>query len=592
MALFWICTLVLLLDVNTRLGALEAILPAGLLLLVAWDLFSALWAPSLTGPMLEAQLALVYVGAALAALLVVRRGTYRALLGGIVVAITLVSAYGLATRLFPERLGSVDDLAGYRLAQPLGYWNALGIFAALGTLLAAGFAARGNGVVVRSLAGASTLILVPTLYFTFGRGPWISLGIGLLTILVVERHRVQFIVVGLVLLPWLFLAVWLASRSRALTSQGTALSAASHAGHTYAVILVLLTLGAGLSVAGLCVVGARVRIRRSVFVVFRTALVYGAVALLVATFMRYGSPVKLARNAYGSFLVSDTPTLENGDLNKRLLSLANNGRIDGWRIAWSEYRLHPLLGSGSGSYERYWNQMRPSETKIRDAHNLYLETLAETGPVGLVILLVALLAPFAVVMRARRRRLGAFACGAYVAFLAHAAIDWDWEMPAVTVTAVFCAVAMIVCARSRIKLPPLRRPIAFGLAAASLLLGVGAFLGLQGNRAVAASEGAASSGRPAKSAHEARRVISWAPWSSRGWQLLGEAQFQQGDNAAARVSFLKAISKDGEDWSIWLDLAVASKGAQQKHAFDEATRLNPLSSAVAAYRQDSRGASR
>src|SRR5689334_5188244 len=154
MALFWICTLVLLLDVNTRLGALEAILPAGLLLLVAWDLFSALWAPSLTGPMLEAQLALVYVGAALAALLVVRRGTYRALLGGIVVAITLVSAYGLATRLFPERLGSVDDLAGYRLAQPLGYWNALGIFAALGTLLAAGFAARGNGVVVRSLAGA------------------------------------------------------------------------------------------------------------------------------------------------------------------------------------------------------------------------------------------------------------------------------------------------------------------------------------------------------------------------------------------------------------------------------------------------------
>jgi hypothetical protein len=31
---------------------------------------------------------------------------------------------------------------------------------------------------------------------------------------------------------------------------------------------------------------------------------------------------------------------------------------------------------------------------------------------------------------------------------------------------------------------------------------------------------------------------------------------------------------------------------QQKHAFDEATRLNPLSSAVAAYRQDSRGGSR
>ena len=43
----------------------------------------------------------------------------------------------------------------------------------------------------------------------------------------------------------------------------------------------------------------------------------------------------------------------------------------------------PLLGEGAGGFERIWLRDRPELLYVRDAHNLYLETLAEVGPVGL-----------------------------------------------------------------------------------------------------------------------------------------------------------------------------------------------------------------
>jgi hypothetical protein len=112
-----------------------------------------LWAPSATQPLLQTQRMLVYVAGVFAALLFTRTGSYRALLAGTWLATTLVSGYSLLTRCFPERLGSIDQLAGYRLSQPLGYWNALGIFSVVGILLALGLAARGRSLVVRALCG-------------------------------------------------------------------------------------------------------------------------------------------------------------------------------------------------------------------------------------------------------------------------------------------------------------------------------------------------------------------------------------------------------------------------------------------------------
>jgi O-antigen ligase len=108
---------------------------------------------------------------------------------------------------------------------------------------------------------------------------------------------------------------------------------------------------------------------------------------------------------------------------------------------------HPALGSGAGTFGDYfWRYHRPASAFTRLAHSLYLQTLAELGPLGLVLLVLALALPLAFV-RGRQTALAASVAGAYVAFLVHAAIDWDWTVTALTTTALFCGGATFVATR-------------------------------------------------------------------------------------------------------------------------------------------------
>jgi hypothetical protein len=77
---------------------------------------------------------------------------------------------------------------------------------------------------------------------------------------------------------------------------------------------------------------------------------------------------------------------------------------------------------------------------------LYLETAAELGLVGLVLLLAALGAPL--VAAARQPHAGAPAAAAYSTFLLHAGLDWDWEMPVTTFAGLACGAALLIAARS------------------------------------------------------------------------------------------------------------------------------------------------
>ncbi len=126
----------------------------GLAAFSAWTWLALLWSDDRAATVLEGQRALLYVSVLAALVLLVRRSTVPLVLAATLVAIFLASGYGLLTRLFPERLGVFDPIAAYRLEEPLTYWNALGVFAAMGALLALGFAARAQSVVGRALAGA------------------------------------------------------------------------------------------------------------------------------------------------------------------------------------------------------------------------------------------------------------------------------------------------------------------------------------------------------------------------------------------------------------------------------------------------------
>jgi O-antigen ligase len=127
-------------------------------------------------------------------------------------------------------------------------------------------------------------------------------------------------------------------------------------------------------------------------------------------------------------------------------SIAMGDRPSFWRAAVSDASAHPLLGSGAGSFDDYWLVHRTIGAFVEDAHSLYLETMAELGLVGLALLGCALLVPLSAAVR-RRDPLASTAAAAYVAFLVHAGLDWDWEMPATTLAGLALAAALIGNAR-------------------------------------------------------------------------------------------------------------------------------------------------
>ena len=65
------------------------------------------------------------------------------------------------------------------------------------------------------------------------------------------------------------------------------------------------------------------------------------------------------------------------------------GRAAAWRVAWDAARSRPVVGIGAGGFEQRWLAARRQPFAFRDAHNLYLEMLAELGAVGLALLLAA-----------------------------------------------------------------------------------------------------------------------------------------------------------------------------------------------------------
>ena len=113
---------------------------------------------------------------------------------------------------------------------------------------------------------------------------------------------------------------------------------------------------------------------------------------------------------------------------------------------------HPILGSGAGTFAGYW--VRSGEVPVHggalDAHSLYLETLAELGPIGLILVTAMLVIPLISGLRQRGATYVPAAMGAYLAFLLHAGLDWDWEMPVVTVTGSACAAALVGAERHKL----------------------------------------------------------------------------------------------------------------------------------------------
>lgn len=573
LGLFWIAAVALIAAPDVVVGRASAVLLLVALGLVLWTAASTAWTPSVGRSVFEAERDLSYLAALIAAVVIVRRSSASALMGGIWAGASIVSGYALATRLFPDRLGVFDPIAGYRLSEPIGYWNALAALAGIGALLAAGLVARARTSFVAALAGASLVVLLPTMYFTFSRGGWIAAGLGLAAAVAIDPRRLQFLASAAALAPAPALAVAFAFRSDALTKTTTPLEAATREGHRLAVLLVGLAMMNAVVAVAFRAAADRIEVPSRA----RTGAYAFLVAVLIGTlsvgFARYGGPISLAERAYDSFIAPPLPATTN--LNERLFSFSGNGRADLWAVGWEQAREHPLIGSGAGTYELAWFRERDASFKVRDAHNLFVERAADLGLVGLLLLVTMLAIPIVAAFRARRDALVPVALGVLILFVAHAAVDWDWEMPALTVAALLTAVGITAAADRNMDPTPLapraRKAVLFAVLAAGAL----AVPIVAGNASLTKARTAADHDRFAESAAAARTATRWMPWSSDPWQLLGEAQLGLQRRAAARASFQKAIAKDRHDWELWFDLALANSGRDRRAAAMRALELNP-----------------
>jgi O-Antigen ligase len=565
-----------------RPTALEGVFLGALLAFACWFALSSTWG-TVSAAIDEAVRALVYVAGAAVALSIVRRATVHAFLAGVLTATTALACYALASRLFPDRIGTFDSVAAYRLSTPIGYWNALGLLCALGVLVAVGLAASTSSPARAAFAAAPVPILLTTLYFTFSRGSFIALGIGLVVAIALDPRRIRLTATALTAGVPAALGVLACSRSVPLTNLQSTVARAAHDGHRLALLLLAFVVASAALTAALVLLRSVTATPPVVSRVYPIALLAAAVIAVAFAVVHLGGPSAAARRTWHSFAA--TPPKPQADLRKRLFNFSGTGRVPLFKAALHDAEGHLIIGSGAGSYEAYWLAHRTIGAKVRDSHSLYLETLAEGGIVGLAILLLALGAPLVAAVRARKRRGVAAATGAYVAYLAGAAVDWDWEITSVTLAAIFVGVALLASARSddERQASPMLRYSVLGVA---LAIGTVGFVFLVGNMFLWRASSAASDAKWVTAARDAQRAASWLPWSTEPWQQLGEAQLAQGQVSAAQASFRTAIRKDTGDWNLWFDLARATTGKTQLAALAQATRLDPLSPEIAIFRSD------
>jgi hypothetical protein len=580
LAFGWIATMSALLRKEIEIGRRELVFLGGLASLIAWSAVSLAWTSDVSIGVQDLERDLVYVSAVVVAISLRDRLGAAALRNGVLVGASVVCAYSLGTRLFPDRLGVYSDALGPgRLYNPLGYWNAQGVLAVLAMILATGVVANRGMTLARSIAAGLVPVLALDCYFTLSRGALVALALGAAAWLAVDPARIRSSIWLIIVAPWPVIAVWRARGMTQLFGSEFGIHSAS-AGHHLAWQLLACSLTAATVVAVLSRVEDRVQFPNwaaRAYVVYWAGI---AVVVVLVSIARFGTPAEMTRSVYDAFAA---PPPSN-TAPSRVLSLSLHGRNYLWTVAWDDAVTHPVGGSGIGSFEQRWLRNRPLPSDSRWAHSLYLETLAEGGLIGLLLLCGALAAPLVAAIRTRSQTVVPSVFGAYSAYLGHAGVDWDWQVPGLTLAAIWCACGALAAGdqTAHLRLIGKRRAGAIAAIAAIAILAV---FGLAGNRDLALSQAAATRGDFRRAAADASAAARWQPWSYLPWMASGQAEQAAGHISRARVAYAAATRRDPGRWDAWLALAGVSTSSERAAAVRRALELNPLAPQIAAFCQ-------
>ncbi|HEU0317730.1 MAG TPA: hypothetical protein VFR49_10400, partial [Solirubrobacteraceae bacterium] len=218
--------------------------------LAAFTGASVIWSVAPDASWIEGGRTLAYAFAFVGAVALVRLapGRWPSVLVGVMLAGLAVSAYALATRIFPGALSPNEVYA--RLRDPFGYWNAVGLTAALAVppCLWVGARREGHGA-VGALAYPAVMVLLVTLMLAYSRGALLALALGLGFYFATVPLRLRSL--GVLVLGGVGAAIvvaWAFSMT-ALSVDHVLLSARVHYGHLLGLLVVgvaLLVTAAGL----------------------------------------------------------------------------------------------------------------------------------------------------------------------------------------------------------------------------------------------------------------------------------------------------------------------------------------------------------
>jgi hypothetical protein len=449
--------------------------PIGLLLaFAALTGLSVVWSVAPDASWQDAGRMLAYSGvfAAAAALAWLAPAGWRALLGGTVLAAVAICAYALATKALPNVLVVNPEANFYaRLQEPYGYWNAIGLTAAMGAIGCLWLGARRAGhALLTALAYPAMGLMIVTLLLAYSRGALAALVVGVIAWMCIVPLRLRstrvLIVGALGAAP---VVAWDFSR-HALSSEGVALAARTSAGHQLGVLI-----GAMLIV--LALVGIAIGFfgdRRAPSAATRHTVGIVVVSLLVLVLLAGVGALAATKRGLTGTISHDLSSLTNP--NARVpantpgrLTAIGSVRARYWKEALEVFEAHPALGAGAGGYATARLRYRTAELDVRQAHGYVVQTLADLGIVGLALTLALLIAwmlaagrsthPFNRRWMVGRRVGGHFklawrdAPSAYaperigmlamlcivVVFGVHSFVDWTWYVPGDAFVALLCA---------------------------------------------------------------------------------------------------------------------------------------------------------
>jgi len=563
-----------------------------------WTLASLISTSDAEGTLDEFNRVTLYVGV----FAIVTVGSSRQNLGrwadGLAVAIAAVATVALASRLFPG-LFPEGDLPTFlpgavtRLSFPLGYWNGLAIFLALGIPLLLRIALVARSAALRGLALAPMPVIASAIYLASSRGGVVSALIGSVVFIALTERRWAAAVALAVSLGGTAAAIAVLLDRDELVNGPLGTDLVESQGRSAAVFIALACLAtAAVFGLGARLLGGRIRPgaalgRLVVFATLVAAAVAVAAADLVERFEKFKTPPE------------ELTAFEGGDFVKQhLLSGSGSGRWQLWAAAVEEWEQFPMLGEGAGSYESWWAEHASITQFVKDAHSLYLESLGELGVIGFGLAVALVVAGIGVGVRRARTasddtRVSAAALTAvFAAYAGAAGFDWVWELTAVSVVA-FAALAL-VCWPATVAAGPLRvveagtpprraRGFGFGVAVllAAWVLIVAQAIPLFAQREIGDSQAAVQRGDLDDALDAAGAARDIQPWAATPYLQLALVSEESGDLRRARTWIGEAIERDGRDWRLWLVSARVEtklgRVAAAERSLRRAAELNPRS---------------